>query len=185
MNVMRAFEARANPMASERRTSARILTDFSLVLLDDKGAVIDEHAVAHDVSTKGFRAELHGEIAEKQPIRFKLALAGGHELSGRARVAYVQRTDFGIWAGAEFVGLSWADRRLIRQSTAAPTANWVLIATRILLGVGWIAVALALWLGLLSNFWRPQMLALAPKALAAVALGWALLELLTPDRPNY
>jgi hypothetical protein len=171
-------------MSDERRTAARILTDFSLVLLDDQGAVIDEHAVAHDVSTKGFRAELHGEIAEKQVVRFRLSLDGGHELSGRARVAYVQRTDFGIWAGAEFIGLSWADRRLLKEASSGPRPNWIFVATRILLGVLWSGGALAFYIGIRSNFWRPQMLSLAPKAIAAVALGWALLELLTPDAPH-
>jgi len=169
-------------MGQERRTSARILTDFSLVLMDDKGVVIDDHCVAHDVSTKGFRAEFHGEIADKQIIRYRMSLDGGYELAGRARVVYVQRTDFSVWAGAEFLGLSWSDKRLLKKSTAAPTANWVLISTKILLGVVWIGGALAFWIGIRSNFWRPQMLDLAPKALAAVAVGWALLELLSPDR---
>jgi hypothetical protein len=171
-------------MADERRTSARILTDFSLVLMDEGGMVIDDHCVAHDVSAKGFRAELHGEIAEKQLVRYRMSMDGGHELAGRARVVHLQRTDFGIWAGIEFLGLSWADKRLLKKSTSAPTANWVLISTKALLATVWIGGALAFWVGIRSNFWRPQMLDLAPKALAALAVGWALLELLSPDRSD-
>lgn len=171
-------------MSDERRASARILNDFSLVLQDEKGAVIDEHAIAHDLSAKGFRAELHGEIVEKQPIRFHLSLDGGQELKGRARVVWVQRTDFSIWAGAEFVGLTWAERRMLKAASTGPSANWVLVSTKILLGILWIGGGLAFAIGVRSNFWRPQMVSLAPKALAAVALGWALLELLTPDRPD-
>jgi hypothetical protein len=172
-------------MSDERRISARILTDFSLVLLDEKGAVIDEHAVAHDLSTKGFRAEFHGEVAEKQPVRFRLSLDAGRELAGRGRVVWIQRTDFAIWIGVEFVGLTWAERRMLKDASSGPTANWVLISTKFLLAVVWIGGGLAFWLGIRSNFWRPQMLSLAPKGLAAVAMGWALLELLTPDRPDY
>ncbi|NNN04552.1 MAG: PilZ domain-containing protein [Elusimicrobia bacterium] len=169
-------------MSDDRRGAARILTDCSLVLLDGKGGVIDEHAVAHDLSIKGFRAEMHGDIAENQPVRYRLALDEGCELKGRARIVWVQRTDFALWVGVEFVGLSWADRRLLKKSTSAPTANWMLIATKFLLAVVWIGGLLGFWIGIRSNFWRPQMFALLPKAIAAVALGWALLELLAPDR---
>ncbi len=169
-------------MNDDRRGAARILTECSLVLLDDKGVVIDEHAVAHDLSTKGFRAEMHGDIAEKQPVRYRLSLDEGRELKGRARVVWIQRTDFALWVGVEFSGLSWADRRLLKKSTAAATANWMLILTKLLLAVVWIGGLLGFWVGIRSNFWRPQMFQLLPKAIAAAALGWALLELLSPDR---
>jgi|GEM_PF-1891177 len=172
-------------MSDERRGSARILNDFSLVLMDERGTVIDEHAIAHDLSAKGFRAELHGDVVEKQPVRFQLSLDGGVEFKGRARIAWVQRTDFSIWAGAEFVGLTWAEKRMLKAASSGPSANWMLVATRLLLGTLWIGGGLAFAIGVRSNFWRPQMVSLAPKALAAVALGWGLLELLTPDRPDY
>ena len=74
---------------------------------------------------------------------------------------------------------------MLKDASSGPTANWVLISTKFLLAVVWIGGGVAFWLGIRSNFWRPQMLSLAPKGLAAVAMGWALLELLTPDRPDY
>ncbi len=168
-------------MSDERRTSARILTDFSLVLLDDMGVVIDDHAVAHDLSAKGFRAEMHGEIAEKQAVRYRLSLPG-RELAGRGRAAWIQRTDFSVWVGVEFQGLSWSDRRLLKQATSRSSANWVLIGVKAVMAVIWGGGLIALFAGLRSNFWRPQMLALAPKVVAAFAVAWALLELAAPDR---
>ena len=52
--------------ADDRRTGVRILSEFPLTLLDDKGEGLDPHAVAHDVSDKGFKIESRAELKPGQ-----------------------------------------------------------------------------------------------------------------------
>lgn len=165
----------------ERRNTERSLTELPIALQDEKGVVLDDHAVAHDVSAKGFRLETHVDLAPGQVIRYRLALAADRDLRGSAKVVWSQRTDFGLWAGAEFSSLSWSDKRLLRRVLKPRTADWVLITMKVFLATFWISVILAFWYGVRSPFWRPQIFWLAPKAVAGVILGWSLRELLTGD----
>jgi hypothetical protein len=169
-------------MSEERRAGGRVITDFPLVLMDEADKMLDLNATAHDLSESGFRVETQAGIAPGQVVHYRIVAFGGRELRGSAKVAWAQRTDLALWAGAEFLDLSWADKRMLKRATSPPSADWVLIATKLLLAVIWIGGALALWVGLRSPFWRPQLSELFPKIVAAVLFGWSLRELLTPDR---
>ncbi|MDE2142785.1 MAG: PilZ domain-containing protein, partial [Elusimicrobia bacterium] len=110
----------------DRREAPRILTDFSLRLSDEAGAPLDDRALAHDVSDKGFKAETSVEIKSGQIVRFRVTIRG-EEISGRARIAWAKRTDLAWWAGAEFIGMSWSDRRRVRRITSPSDVDWVKI----------------------------------------------------------
>jgi len=166
----------------DRRQAARILTEFPLVLHDEKGVLVDGHALAHDVSTKGFRAECSGVLEKGQFLRFQVQFSEKQSLSGRCRVAWVERTDLAVWAGAEFLRLTWSDRRLIRRVTRPAAVDWSSIFDKALTALIWGSVALALWSAVTSRFWRPILLSLVPKAIATLVLGWALREILRSRR---
>lgn len=164
-----------------RREAARILTDFSLVLIGDKGEILDDRAVAHDVSDKGFKVETQAELAQGQVVRYSLALRG-QDLSGRARVVWCHKTDLAYWAGVQFLGLSWSHRRLIRQVTSPSDVDWGLIGDKAITALSILVGTTLAWAALSNPVWREVLPSLFPKALAAVVMGFALRELLRPRR---
>jgi len=166
----------------DRRQFARILTEFPLVMHDEKGVLIDDHALAHDVSDKGFKVESNGVLEKGQPLRFSIQLNVGQAASGSGRVVWVERTDLALWAGVEFVRLSWADRRRLRRITRPSDVEWSIVFDKALTAALWFTATLAIWGALSSPFWRSFLWNLAPKAVATVALGWALRELLRRRR---
>ncbi|HXT01049.1 MAG TPA: PilZ domain-containing protein [Elusimicrobiota bacterium] len=165
-------------MSDERRTSARILTEFPLTLSDDKGDVLDPHAIAHDVSDKGFKIETHAELSKGQTLRFALALDAEGDIKGRARVVWCERADVSYWAGAQFLKLSWADRRRMGRITSPSRFNWDALADRTILSLGLLLAAIVGYRALTSTLWRGILGDLVPAAVAAFAMGWALKELL-------
>lgn len=167
---------------TERRQSARILTEFPLSLFDDGGALLDDHALAHDVSDKGFRAECNADLAKGRFVRFKIQLGETDSVSGRGKVAWVERTDMALWAGVEFLSLPWSEKRRLRRFTSPPAVAWPLVLDRAITAGVWATITLLLWNALASRFWRHMLWVLAPKALAAVVLGWALREVLRSRR---
>jgi hypothetical protein len=162
---------------------AHVVSDFPLMLTDTRGAMLDEHAIAHDLSEKGCRAETVADLQVGQDVRCRFVI-NKTDLRCTGRVTWAQRTDFAVWSGVEFRGLSWYERRVLRDATQGPRADWLLIAGKALFAVCFITAALGLWFGMLSAFWRPQIVDLIPKAFAAVALGWSIREMLSPDRPD-
>jgi len=164
---------------TERRRAARILTDFSLVLLDEKGAELDGRALAHDVSDRGFKAETQAELAQGQMIRFRLSLIDGQEIRGRARVVWAHREELAFWAGAQFVGLSWGDLRRVRRVTSPSDVDWGAIADKAIVALSLLLVTSIGWIALSSPTWRGVLEDLFPKIVAAVAMGLALRVLLS------
>lgn len=169
-------------MSDERRTSARILTEFPLTLSDEKGETLDPHAIAHDVSDKGFKIETHAELKKGQLLRFGLALDSEGEIKGRARVVWCERTDISYWAGAQFVKVSWGDRRRLRRITSPSDFNWDALADRTILSLSLLLAVLVGYRVLSSPLWRGVLGDLVPTAVAAFAMGWALKELLRRGR---
>jgi hypothetical protein len=165
-----------------RRASARILTEFPLTLLDEKGGEIDPHAVAHDVSDKGFKAESRSELAQGQIVRFRLGIDASGDVIGRARIVWCQRTDLSFWGGAQFIGLSRSDRRRVRRVTSPSDVDWGKIADRAITAMIVTLVTLAAWTMATSALWRAVVAELFPKILACLIAGWALRELLRRDR---
>jgi hypothetical protein len=162
----------------ERRRSARILSEFPLSLLDDKGELLDRHAVAHDVSDKGFKIESRAELKIGQSVRFSLSLDADGDIKGRARVVWCERTDLSYWAGAQFLKMSWADRRRVRRVTSPSDVDWNVLADKAIVALSVLLATLVGWRLLSSRMWRGVLGGLAPTAVAALALGWALIQLL-------
>ena len=162
-----------------RRTSARILTEFPLALSDEKDGEIDVHAVAHDVSDKGFKAESRTELTQGQIVRFRLGIDASGDVIGRARVVWCRRTDISYWAGAEFLGLSRGDRRRVRRVTRPSSVDWNVIADRAIIALAATLGTLLVWSALSSTLWRGILEGLFPKILACLIAGWALCELLS------
>lgn len=166
----------------ERRQTTRILNEFYVVLQDDKGGLIDDHALAHDVSDKGFKVETNGVVEKGQNLRFRLHLCAGKEVSGRGRVVWIDRTGLALWGGVEFRALPWADRRRLRRLTRPANVKWPVIIDNAFFAAFWSTTSVALWIVLTSPALRGVMIDLAPKAFAALAMGWSLRELLRTRR---
>jgi hypothetical protein len=161
-----------------RRAAARVLTDFPLALMNENGVELDAHAVAHDVSDKGFKAESRAELVDGQVVRFRLGIDATGDVIGRARIVWCQRTDLSFWAGAQFVGLSRKDRRRIRRITSPSDVDWNLIADRAIVALGLTLCTLAAWTAATNKVWRTVMSDLTPQVVACLIAGWALRELL-------
>jgi hypothetical protein len=155
---------------------------FSLSLFDDKGQIFDRHAVAHDVTPKGLRIESQAELEKGQFVRFALSLddAGG-ELKGRARVAWREKTALSCWAGVEFVGMSWRGKRRIRRAVtpARGGVDWSALADKLAVALLLLSATAIGWRMLASPEWRSVLPGLIPAAIAALAMGWALKQLLS------
>lgn len=169
-------------MSDERRTSARILTEFPLTLSDDKGEVLDAHAIAHDVSDKGFKIETHAELKKGQALRFALSIDADGDIKGRARIVWCERTDISYWAGAQFLKVSWGDRRRLRRITSPSDVDWDALADRTILSLSLLLAVIVGYRVLSSSLWRGVIGDLVPTAVAAFAMGWALKELLRRGR---
>jgi hypothetical protein len=161
-----------------RRQSARILSEFPLVLLDEKGAELDRHAVAHDISDKGFKIESRAELKPGQLIGFALSLDADGDVKGRARIVWGEGTELSSWAGAQFLKMSWRDRRRVRKITSPSDYDWSELADKAIVAMSVALVTLIGWRMLSSALWREVLGRLVPAAAAALALGWALLVLL-------
>lgn len=166
----------------ERRRAPRILTEFSLYLMDEKGEELDGHSLAHDVSDKGFKVETQGELKKGQIVRYRLGLRGGDEVSGRARIVWTQKTDLSYWAGAQFLGMSWSDRRRVRKVTDPSSVDWGVIADKAIVALTLLLVTTVGWIVMTSAIWRGILEDMFPKVIAAVVMGFALRELLRSRR---
>jgi hypothetical protein len=165
----------------DRRDAPRILTDFSLMLQDDVGVILDDRAFAHDVSGKGFKAETQAELKKDQMLRFSLAIRG-EELQGRGRVVWVTKTDMSFWVGVQFSGMSWADQRKIRRVTSPGDVEWGQLADKAIVALLLLLGATVSWVVTTNPIWRQVVPSLLPKAAAAVVMGLALRVMLSPRR---
>ena len=162
----------------DRRRSVRILSEFSLTLLNDAGETLDQRAVAHDVSDKGFKIESRANLKSGQVVRFALSLDAEGEIRGRARIVWDERSGVHFWAGAQFLKMSWRDRRRIRRITNPSGMDWNALADKAILALSILLATVIGWSLLSSALWRGVIGGMIPTALAAFAMGWALRELL-------
>lgn len=165
----------------DRREAPRILTDFSLVLLDDAGLVLDDRAFAHDVSDKGLKAETQAPLTKGQTVRFRVAIRG-EEIAGLAKIVWLQRTDMAHWAGLSFIKLPWAQKRKLRGTTRPGDTPWESILDKAITALVLLLLTVISWSALTSPVWRQILPSLLPKAAAAIVMGLALRELLSPRR---
>ena len=161
-----------------RRQAARILSEFPLVLLDDNGVLLDRHAVAHDISDKGFKIETRAELKPGQFVRFALSLDAEGDVKGRAQIVWGEGIELSNWAGAQFIKMSWRDRRRVRSITSPSDFDWDALADKAIVALSILLVTIVGWSLLSSALWRDVLGRMFPTALAALALGWALRELL-------
>ena len=168
--------------SSNRRTSTRILTAFSLVLTDADGEIVDERAIAHDLSEKGFKLETQAALKKDQTVGYRLELSAGGEIKGHARIVWVQRTDLSNWGGAEFTRLTRDARKRVRREISPSDVDWGVIADKALVALVLILAVSVIGAGLNDFAWRRTTFEVFPQAVAIVAMGWSLLELVRPWR---
>ena len=161
-----------------RRKATRILSEFALTLLDDKGEVLDQHAVAHDVSDKGFKIESRAELKPGQFVRFALALDADGDINGRASIVWSERSDLSYWAGAQFLNIARRDLRRVRRITNPSAVNWNALADRLIISLSALLATILGWRLLSDPMWRGILGGLMPTVIAALVAGWALLAML-------
>ena len=138
--------------------------------------------MAHDLSEKGFRVETRVELKPDQPVGYRLELGSGGEIHGRARIAWTQRTDLANWAGAEFLGLTRDARRRVRRVISPSDVDWNVIVDKAIVALLLTFAVTVIGAGLSDPAWRRTTAAVFPRAVAVVAMGWSLVELLRSRR---
>lgn len=167
----------------ERREGVRFITDLNVVLRAAKGgAPIDDRATAHDVSLKGFKLETQEALAENAVISFVLELPYGGHAAGKGRVVWCTRETFATWAGVEIVSMPWGDRRRLRQLLNPDLVDWARLSNLCFKFVVAVTVVVAAHRLLHSPLARGVLAGLAPKILALIVMGWALLGLMKREK---
>ncbi|UPT72517.1 MAG: PilZ domain-containing protein [Elusimicrobiota bacterium] len=170
-------------MSAEKRESARFITDLPAVLRTVKDAkVIDDHATAHDVSTKGFKVETQVELAEQAQLAFTLDLPGGGKVEGLGRVVWANRETWATWAGVEIVKMTWSDKRRLANLLSPDRVDWARISSSASKLLFVLVVVTATHRVLNSVHARETLAALAPKIVALVVMGWAFLGMIRRER---
>lgn len=167
----------------ERREGARFITELSVSLHPSKGGeAIDDRATAHDVSVKGFKVETQAQLTENMMLAFTLDLRAGETASGKGRVVWCNRETFACWAGVEIVSMSWGDRRRLKKLVAPDGVDWERLTELCLKLAMALVVLAAAHRILLSGHLRELFGRLAPKMIALLVMGWALVNLLKRPR---
>lgn len=167
----------------ERRTGARFITDLSVTLRTSKGGdPIDDRATAHDVSVKGFKVETQAQLTENMMVAFTLELPAGETAAGKGRVVWCNRESFACWAGVEVVSMPWGDKRRLRKLVSPDGVDWDRLMGLCLRLAMILTVLAAAHRILLSGHLRELFARLAPKMIALLVMGWALVNLLKRPR---
>jgi hypothetical protein len=167
----------------DRRTGARFITELGVVLRPSKGGEpLDDRATAHDVSVKGFKLETQAQLAENMILSFTLELPMGANVTGKGRVVWNTRETFSTWAGVEIVSMSWSDKRRLSQLLNPGGADWERLSGLCIKLVMALVVIAAAHRIVLSAPLRALVGQLAPKILALMVMGWALLGMLKRGR---
>ena len=162
------------------RRFQRFLTELDLVLAQAGGAVIDEHAQAHDISPRGFRIETRTRLAEGSKVAFEMTLGNGDRVKGTAEIVWVGQNQWGAClAGAKITRISWRDSGRLKQAIYRPGFDFVGLARKAFWGLYVVIVVVALQNVVLEESMTRELIwKLAPVIGALVALGWSLLVLL-------
>jgi hypothetical protein len=166
---------------ADRRVESRFLTELDLVLFDLSGIVIDERAQAHDVTSKGFRAETRVKLPEKSRVRFALKIEE-NEVRGEAVVVWVAEDQWGWFnAGVKITKISWADSRKLRKRVQLPGFDFVNLAKKAAIAAYWVIVVIGIQAALQSPHIRHTLIKLGPVVPAVVLLGFALTMMMNRD----
>lgn len=167
----------------ERRDDVRFLSELSVVLRPSKGgAPIDDRATAHDVSLKGFKLETQSQLAEKTLVSFTLELPRGESVNGKGRIVWSNRETFATWAGVEIISMSWSDKRRLDQLLNPGRVDWSRMSNICVRFVVAITLVVLAHRVMFSSHLREVMVALSPKIIALVVMGWALLGMLKKEK---
>ncbi len=166
----------------EKRGGARFLTDLNVELRPLKGGeAIDDRAIAHDVSAKGFKVETQAELAEKSVLAFTLQLPAGQTASGKGRVAWSRKETFATWAGIEITSMSWGDKRRLAHVVNPDAVDWENLTSVCLKVIMAVTVIIAAHRVFYNGQLRGLLSALAPKIIALFVMGWALVGMLKKE----
>lgn len=169
--------------AEDRRDGVRFLTDLSVVLRPEKGGPpLDERAMAHDVSMKGFRLESQAQIEVDSVLSFTLDLQRGARASGKGRVVWSKRETFATWAGVEIIEMPWGDRRRLKQLIHPDDVDWTSFSQLCVKFIMAITVVAAAHRLATSPELRKFLWMMSPKILALFLLGWAISNLFKKER---
>ena len=176
----------------ERRTDARLITELSVVLRPSKGGEpLDDRATAHDVSVNGFKVETQAQLTDNMMLAFTFELPRGETATGKGRVAWTNRESFASWAaawsypartGVEIVSMPWGDKRRLKKLLNPDTTDWERIGNLCVKLAMIVTVLAAGHRVLLSAHLRDLVAKLAPKMIALLVMGWALVNLLKRSR---
>ena len=168
--------------SDERRQGARFITDLSVIVRSAKGASLDDRAIAHDVSVKGFKLETQVDLKQDETIQFTLELPEGHNALGAGRVVWAKRETFATWAGIKVTKMAWADKRRLAKMLDPDQVNWARIGDLALKAAFLIVLAMAAQ----KIAFRPKAFAgmaeLLPKFAAVILMAWAFLGLIRRDK---
>ncbi|MBI4060512.1 MAG: PilZ domain-containing protein [Elusimicrobia bacterium] len=168
---------------AERRTGARFLADFGVVLSALKGgAPIDERAIAHDVSLKGFKVETQAALARGEVVAFALELPSGGRAAGKGRVVWSSREPLATWAGVEIVSMSWGDKLRLNGLLRPDSVDWARLRSLCVTLIAALTLIAAARRIIGDAALRGALPTLVPKIIALLAMGWALAGLLKRER---
>jgi hypothetical protein len=167
----------------ERREGARFITELSVVLRPSKGGdPLDDRATAHDVSMKGFKVETQAQLTENMLLSFTFELPRGETATGKGRVAWTNKETFAAWAGVEILDMPWGDKRRLGRLLNPDGTDWERLANLCVKLAMILTVIAAAHRVLMSAHLRNLFASLAPKMLALLVMGWALVNLLKRPR---
>lgn len=162
---------------------SRFISDLKVVLRPSKGgAPLDDRATAHDVSVKGFKVETQAPLTENALVAFVLELPEGGSAAGKGRVVWSNRATFAVWAGIEVVSMSWGDKRRLSQALHPDAVNWARLSDLCVKLMMILTVLAAAHRMIFSAQLRNLLVVLAPKIIALLVMGWALVGLLKRGR---
>ncbi|MFA6003786.1 MAG: PilZ domain-containing protein [Elusimicrobiota bacterium] len=116
-----------------RRRHSRFLTDLRVTIWDSAQKLLDDRAVAHDVTRSGFGFETKVDIRHISRIFFELELSDRNTVTGAAQLVWTRRMDWGSWAGAQITELERGGARRIHRVIHGPGYDWKGLADRALI----------------------------------------------------
>lgn len=162
----------SDPHHGRRRKYSRLLIDLPLTLWDSSGSLLDDKAMAHDLTRSGIGFETRAKLKNGMRVYFELELPRGEPAAGAARLIWVRHDDWGCWAGANITDIPWRDRRRLKRVIVGPGYDWAGLAWRILFAA-FIVVAVLVAEDLMHHHphaWKAAV-RLVPAALIGVGLG--------------
>ena len=167
----------------ERRVGARFLTELTVCLRATKGGeILDDRATAHEISTKGFKIETQFALAEKALVSFVIELPDGRGVAGKGRVVWANREQLATWAGIQITAMSWGDKRRLSALINPDQVNWSRIVDLCVKLVIIVTVIIASHRLLISPLARGVLSRMAPKIIALMIMGWALIGMLKREK---